>query len=99
MPKMWLLYATKVQRQRLAQAVRTVDIHYAFNGWAACDYANTGAALTQLPSLVTCPACRRMTVWAFANLAEVTREVSIRMTERFAMAGEALRAGRRPGKR
>ena len=69
--------ATWAQRRRLPQTVDGRHVHYSWLGLAACDQAPTGAELTQLPSLVTCPGCRTLSVWAIASLAETSREVSI----------------------
>lgn len=86
----WQMRATWAQRQRLRQQVRTYHVHYAWMGYAVCGEAQTGAELTALASLVTCPACRTMSVWALASLAEASREITILVNTRLGAAMAAL---------
>lgn len=86
----WLSLATWAQRARLAQEIHGQHVHYVWLGTALCGRAKTGAALTELPSLTTCPGCRAMSVWAIAHLAEISKEISIVLTERFAVYVEKL---------
>jgi hypothetical protein len=88
--EVWGMRAAWAQRRKLAQEITADKIHYAWLGQAACGHAPTGAELTALASLVTCPGCKTMSVWAMANLAEVSREVSIVMTTRLGAAMAAL---------
>lgn len=101
--EVWAMRATWAQRRRLALELTEDKIHLVWLGGAVCGLAPTDAELTELASLVTCPGCKTMSVYAAATVAEASREISIILTERFsvmfAALGRAFGAGGPPRKR